>query len=145
MRFIPVSHHRDIVKHRDTFVEQNLLSRGQEIGVTFDESTAVDAVLDPGEFSLHHGHLYHGSNPNESSDRRIGLAIRYISPNMAQRGRHGTMARLVRGEDRYGHFELAPPPSGLLEPEDVQRMLRAEMLQGNYAYEGAAQAGKRRV
>ena len=77
-------HRLDIVEHRDTFAEQNLLSRGQEIAVEIDESAAVDVVLDPGEFSLHHGRMFHASNPNKSSQRRIGLAIRYIATSMSQ-------------------------------------------------------------
>ena len=102
-------------------------------------------VLKPGEFSLHHGRMFHVSNPNQSSGRRIGLAIRYISPKMSQIGGHTTMARLVRGEDRYGHFELAPAPEGVLEPEDVQRMLQAETVQSAYTFDGAEQTGKRRI
>lgn len=145
MRFVPGSHRLDIVEHRDTFAGQNLLSRGQEIAIEVDESRAVDIVLEPGEFSLHHGRMFHASNPNTSSARRIGLAIRYIATSMSQVGGHPTMARLVRGEDHYHHFELAPPPKGVLEPEDVRRMLRAETLQAEYTYDGAEQAGQRRM
>ena len=145
MRFMPGSHRLDIVEHRDTFAGKNLLSRGQEIAVEVDESAAVDVVLEPGEFSLHHGRMFHASNPNRSSQRRIGLAIRYIATSMAQVSGHRTMARLVRGEDHYRHFELAPPPKGVLEPEDVQRMIRAETLQAAYTYDGDEQTGKRRV
>ena len=34
--------------------------------------------------SLHHVKLVHGSEPNRSNDRRIGLAIRYIPTDVKQ-------------------------------------------------------------
>lgn len=144
MRFIPRSHRTTAVEHRDTFSPLNMLSRGQELTVEVDETNAVDVVLEAGEFSLHHGHIFHASNPNRSNDRRIGLAIRYITPKMAPVGNTQHMVQLVRGLDHYHHFELAPKPSGVMEPSDAERMLRAEQLQAVYAYDGAAQAGKRR-
>ena len=36
----------------------------------------------PGEMSLHHGRCFHASGPNMSDDRRIGLAIRYVTPEV---------------------------------------------------------------
>ena len=72
LRVVPGSH-QEQVAHRDTFMEGNLLSRGQEIAVEVDESRAVDIVLLPGEMSLHHVLLFHGSNANCGSDWRIGF------------------------------------------------------------------------
>ena len=79
MKFVPGSHTKQIVEHVDTFAEDNLLSRGQEIAVEVNESDAVPVALLPGQSSMHHGHLFHASGPNTSDDRRIGMAIRYIS------------------------------------------------------------------
>jgi non-haem Fe2+, alpha-ketoglutarate-dependent halogenase len=78
MRVIPGTHIGDQVAHRDTFARDNMLSRGQEIAVEVDGSQAVDLVLQPGEMSLHHVRLIHGSEPNPSARRRIGFAIRYL-------------------------------------------------------------------
>jgi hypothetical protein len=142
MRFVPGSHLREIVEHRDTFAAGNMLSRGQQIAVEVDESEAVDVTLRPGQVSLHHGRTFHGSHANRSNDRRIGLAIRYIAPSMKQTGDRRTVAVLVRGEDRYGHFELAPPPSGTLAPADMALLERAEALQHAILYEGAARDGR---
>ena len=72
MRFVAGSHKQPIVPHFDTHAEQNLLTRGQEIEVEVEEADATDVVLRPGQVSLHHGHLFHASNPNDSDDRRIG-------------------------------------------------------------------------
>jgi hypothetical protein len=109
MAVIPRSHTKDQIPHRDTFDRHNLLTRGQEIAVEVDEADAVPLVLRPGEMSLHHVRLVHGSPPNPSGDRRIGFAIRYIPTSIYQI--EGTdSATLVRGTDRFGHFELEPRP-----------------------------------
>ena len=120
MRFVPGSH-RQIVDHRDTFDERNLLTRGQEVAVEVDDKDAVDVVLAPGEFSLHHGRVFHASDPNRSDDRRIGLAIRYISAAMKTDGAQPMTAMLVRGQDRHGHFALAEPPEGVMTARDMAR------------------------
>jgi len=109
MSVTPKSHTMDQIPHRDTFDRHNLLTRGQEVAVEVDEREAVPLVLRPGEMSLHHVRLVHGSPPNPSPDRRIGFAIRYIPTSIHQL--EGTdSATLVRGTDRYGHFELEPRP-----------------------------------
>jgi non-haem Fe2+, alpha-ketoglutarate-dependent halogenase len=109
MAVIPKSHTRDQIPHRDTFDRHNLLTRGQEIAVEVDESEAMPLVLKPGEMSLHHVRLVHGSPPNPSLERRIGFAIRYIPTSIHQLEGEDS-ASLVRGEDRFGHFELEPRP-----------------------------------
>lgn len=119
MRVVPGTHTREVVAHRDTFAETNMLSRGQEIAVDVNEDEAVDIVLAPGQASLHHVKIFHGSNPNRSSDRRIGLAVRYLPPRMRQVVGAQDSATLVRGTDRYGHFELERPPATDYAPEAV--------------------------
>ena len=113
MRFVAGSHTRR-VEHRDTFAEENLLSRGQEIAVEVDESDATEAVLKAGQMSLHHGRVIHGSHPNGSSDRRIGIAIRYISTHVKQAPGGNMAAMLVSGEDRYGHFRHCRRPENTM-------------------------------
>ena len=109
MAVIPGSHTMDQIPHRDTFDRHNLLTRGQEIAVEVDDDRGVPLVLRPGEMSLHHVRLVHGSPPNPSNDRRIGFAIRYI-PTSIRQLEGPDSATLVRGADRYGHFELEPRP-----------------------------------
>src|SRR5205085_12125410 len=76
MAVIPGSHQLDQAPHRDTFDRHNLLTRGQEIAVEVDDSKAALLCLEPGEMSLHHVRLVHGSAPNPSGDRRIGFENR---------------------------------------------------------------------
>ena len=118
MRVIPGTH-RTQVAHAETSNEKNLLSRGQEIAVTVNEADAVDIVLRPGQMSLHHVLIFHGSSPNVSDDARIGFAIRYIPTHLRQLAPVRDCATLVRGEDRFGHFDLLPPPTADFSPEAV--------------------------
>ena len=109
--------HRGQVRHEDTFDRNNLLTRGQEIAVEVDEAKAVHVELKPGQASLHHVLLFHGSEPNRSDDRRIGLAIRYIPTHLKQAVGARDWATLVRGKDEYRHFLPAHVPRRDLEPE----------------------------
>jgi non-heme Fe2+,alpha-ketoglutarate-dependent halogenase len=109
MKFVPGSQTQDHIRHVDTFHKDNLLSRGQEIAVKVDSERTVDCILDPGEMSLHHVKLVHGSEPNRSNDRRIGLAIRYIPTDVRQLKVRDS-ATLVRGADRHGNFDHEPRP-----------------------------------
>jgi hypothetical protein len=118
MQVIPGSHLRDQLAHIDRYHPQNLLTRGQEIAVEINRAEAVDLVLAPGEMSLHHVRIAHGSEPNRSNDRRIGLAIRYLPTRVRQlAGRDSAM--LVRGVDRFGHFDPEPRPAADFDPVAV--------------------------
>jgi ectoine hydroxylase-related dioxygenase (phytanoyl-CoA dioxygenase family) len=97
---------------RDTYDRNNALSRGQEIALEdVDEAKAVSMSLAPGEMSLHHIGIAHGSKANTSNRPRIGIAIRYIAPEVIQEGSERQIVQLVRGNDEYGHFEIVEPPT----------------------------------
>lgn len=109
MKFLPGSHLAADYEHEDTFEKSNLLSRGQKIIADLDEDSLVPAPLKAGEMSLHHVRIAHGSDPNRTDDRRIGMVIRYAATHVKQTKLRDT-AVLVRGEDHYGHFDLLPRP-----------------------------------
>jgi ectoine hydroxylase-related dioxygenase (phytanoyl-CoA dioxygenase family) len=111
MRVVPRTHLLDQVPHRDTFAAGNLLSRGQEIMVEVDPTQTVALELQPGEFSLHHVRLVHGSEPNPSTRRRIGFAIRYLPTRVRQTQAARDSATLVRGTDRFGNFDPERRPT----------------------------------
>lgn len=119
MRIIPGTHKLDQAPHRDTFAADNLLSRGQEIMVDVDEREAAMLELAAGEMSLHHVRLIHGSDPNPSDDRRIGFAIRYVPTYVRQVAGSHDSATLVRGVDRYHHFEEEQRPDADMSPAAV--------------------------
>ena len=45
---------------------------------TFDEAAAVDIELEPGQMSLHDVYMIHGAAANTSTQRRTGVALRYM-------------------------------------------------------------------
>jgi non-haem Fe2+, alpha-ketoglutarate-dependent halogenase len=115
MRVVPGTHKRDVMPHIETFAAQNLLSRGQEIEVEVEEGDAADVVLQPGEMSLHHVKLIHGSKANRADDRRIGFAIRYVPTYVRQTAGAEDSALLVRSVDTYHHFLEETPPTADLD------------------------------
>ncbi len=114
MKFWPGSHLKNQLEHRDTFDQNNLLTRGQEIAVAVPDGAGVDVTLKAGEMSLHHVLLVHGSGPNTTDDRRIGFAIRYIPPHVRQLKVRDS-AMLVRGRDDHGNFDMEPEPRADLD------------------------------
>jgi hypothetical protein len=120
MRIVPGTHHAGQLPHHDTHDPRNALTRGQEIAVDVDEQEAVSLVLDPGQMSLHHIGVVHGSGENRSTDARIGFAVRFVATKVRQNVEH-SFAILVRGEDHYGHFELLDPPTEAPLPELLAR------------------------
>ncbi|BBK39509.1 non-ribosomal peptide synthase [Allostella sp. ATCC 35155] len=124
MRVVPGSHRLDLAPHRDTWNPDNLLSRGQEIAVEVRDGEWADIVLQPGEMSLHHVNIVHGSDRNRSDDRRIGFAARYFATAVRQKSPRRDSAFLVRGQDRHGHFDLEPEPAQ--DYSDAARARHAE-------------------
>ena len=106
MRVIPGSHKQGVLDHTNERDGSNLLYRGERVAAV-DESRAVDVVLRPGEMSLHHSNLVHGSNPNTSDEPRIGFIVRFVTPHIRPQER--PLLR-VRGEADCSHLNLAEPP-----------------------------------
>ena len=87
----------------------------------FDESTAVDIELEPGQMSLHDVYMIHGATVNRSPMRRAGVAIRYmpgtsvfernlIMPNASSGYLVDFSTRplwLLKGKDRTGKNEFS--------------------------------------
>ena len=142
MKFIAGTH-KNQVKHEDTFDQNNLLTRGQEIAVEVDEAKAVHVELKPGQASLHHVLLFHGSEPNQSDDRRIRLAIRYIPTHLKQAVGTRDWATLVRGKDSYGNFLPAHVPKRDLEPEALAFHKEVSEEQVKVLYRGTGKTAYR--
>jgi len=137
MKVMPGTHVGDQIPHVDTFDKDNLLSRGQEVAVKVDPSKAVDLLLKPGEISLHHIKLVHGSEPNNSDDRRIGMAIRYI-PTHVRQTKVRDSAMLVRGTDPHGNFDPEPRPKADLDAAALAAHKDAVDRQIGALYQGTA-------
>ncbi|HHP7244177.1 MAG TPA: phytanoyl-CoA dioxygenase family protein [Elainellaceae cyanobacterium] len=124
MRFSPRTHLTKL-HHNETISESNMLTRGQTIRASIDESTAVCVELKPGEFSLHHAQLAHASGSNLTDGVRIGFAIRYVSSQVKQLAGPPISAMRVRGCDRHHHFQLESRPNATLDPEAIAAHRRA--------------------
>jgi non-heme Fe2+,alpha-ketoglutarate-dependent halogenase len=68
-------------------------------------------ALPAGSFSLHHELSVHRSAPNGAEHRRVGIGLNYVPTHVRVEGPVRCCAMLVRGEDRYGHFDLVDPPT----------------------------------
>lgn len=111
MRVLPGSHTQGLLDHDNVRDDPDLLNRrGERIALDVDESRAIDVVLQPGEMSLHHSTIIHGSNPNTSDEPRIGFIIRFVTNQTTNRDR--PLLR-VRGKADCSHLRLAEPPSGM--------------------------------
>lgn len=118
VKVVPGSHARGQIVHAVGAEQQNMLGIGQELELSEADRTEA-MVLRPGEFSLHHTHLIHGSMPNRSSDRRIGLGISYVPTHVRCNSRTRLSAMLVRGVDEFGHFDHEPHPQNDFDPAAV--------------------------
>lgn len=141
MRMIPGSHKAALAEHVDTYGDDNLLTRGQTVP-DVDEDEAVAVPLKPGQLSLHHPRIVHGSGPNMSGERRIGFAMQsYIAPNVEQViGR--IWVQQARGSDRFGHHDVAPRPTGTMQPGDMRFRDEANDRLSEIFYAGANRKGR---
>jgi ectoine hydroxylase-related dioxygenase (phytanoyl-CoA dioxygenase family) len=140
MRILPGSHLQGQMSHRETYNKKSFLTRGQEVEAEIDEDDAVDILLEPGEFSIHHIRAIHGSGPNNGDDRRMGFTIRYIPTHLHQI--HGRdRALLVRGKDEFGHFDHETSPDGDLSEQAIANYVSANESHNAILYKGAAEKG----
>ena len=135
MRVLPGSHQGPDLMHEETFHNDNMLTRGQSIS-TIDENSAVNLVVDTGQAVLFAFRIAHASYPNQTNDRRIGLAIRYIPPDTRQLYSDQDSAALVRGKDNYHNFELEPEPRYDFDPVSVAFHNDSEEVRRQILYHG---------
>ena len=141
MRMMPGSHKNGIVPHTDTWDPNNILTRGQKIDGEIDESKAALVTLKAGEASFHHVDMWHASKPNETSSRRVGVALRYITPEARQTRVETDFASLVRGEDRFSHFQSEARPSSTMNKDAIEEHKRIADIQGQINLHGTNREG----
>lgn len=137
MTMISSSHHSEIQSHEDTFAKDNILTRGQVIP-DVDKSKAVDLILEPGEMSIHHGAIIHGSQPNNSNQRRIGFSLQsYVPPSIKQVVGRNIWTH-IRGRKRQdmNSIELDRPRYNM-DPLTVNQRRVAEENLSEILYKGA--------
>ena len=135
MRVLPGSHAGPDLLHKETYHDDNMLTRGQQI-TEIDEERAVNLEVGTGEAALFAYRIAHASYPNQTDDRRIGLAIRYIPPDTQQAYSNQDSAALVRGIDRIGNFKSEPEPRYDFDPLTVEFHRESEEVRRQILYHG---------
>ena len=141
MRMWSGSHKEKIKKHKDTFNENNLLTRGQTVQNVPLEDTTPN-ILKAGQLSLHHPMIVHGSGSNKSNTRRIGFVIQsYIGTNVDQViGK--VYVQQARGKDNFKYHEHTKRPSELMSKEDINIRIKANKELSKIFYNDAKKQGK---
>ena len=137
MKVIPGSHSGGILRHQDTFGEDNILTRGQQIP-DVDEDQAVNIELRPGQMSLHHAQVIHGSMPT-SDRRRIGVALQAYMPPHVRQTIGENYALIVRGQDTHGDAIPLRRPTQDMGPDAVQQRGKVNNNWSNILYRDAAE------
>ncbi len=131
--------HRDGIRpHVDRYGPENILTRGQHVD-GFDPDEAVDIELRAGQMSLHHPHLIHGSRPNRSDSRRVGVAFQsYIGADVRPaRGEHHVMVLDDLLVDPS--FTVAPRPDAMVTADGRAVRAAANAALSDVLYHGAAE------
>jgi len=126
LRLVPRSHRLGLLAHESSpaleplpgstsaAMESWFRAHGDELSERItrdqpDSDSAFDLVMPAGEMSIHHPVILHGSNPNSSTECRIGLSASYSAPELY----HGQLAVVwARGDSPRGnhHFEVIDKP-----------------------------------
>jgi ectoine hydroxylase-related dioxygenase (phytanoyl-CoA dioxygenase family) len=121
LRVIPGSHRAQQL-HEHLHEDRNDLTLSQRLAAgSFDEAQAVSLELQPGQMSLHDVYMIHGAAANRSTQRRTGVALRYmpstshfdrsLRPLDGKTGVPVNFAQrplwLVKGVDRCGRNDLS--------------------------------------
>ena len=118
LRFIPGSHLTTDPGVHDSTPKSGEMFSGSLDAASFDESSAVDAVLEPGQFVIFDVYTIHGSQPNSGAEPRAGFTCRYMpATSIYDHGKaevrdqpgYGHESRaltLVRGQDRSGRNDF---------------------------------------
>ncbi|HEY3579801.1 MAG TPA: phytanoyl-CoA dioxygenase family protein, partial [Pyrinomonadaceae bacterium] len=89
----------------------NLTTQGATAQVEID--APQDVVMQAGEMSLHHPLVLHASNPNRSSESRIGFSATYSTPALTA---SRTAVAWVRGDGPRDRFRIVErPPARSIE------------------------------
>ena len=108
VRVIPGTHRLGPRAHRSETATVNVLE--SEVDLTgVDEGKAVYIELNPGDVSVHHPYVFHGSEPNTSDYWRRGGSIQYMPPTTRITS-DWPCAFLFRGEGVEGINDYQPEP-----------------------------------
>lgn len=129
MQVLPGTHHEGPLSlTTPDLSKKNMLPSGQLVDFDTASISPVSMPLQPGQASIHHACTIHGSLPNISCHRRMGMTFCFHAPNLKQRGNKRTSVMLVKGEDRYGYYDEEIPPAADDDPDAGLRHEQAVAL-----------------
>ena len=109
LKVVSGSHRWRQLEHAEANNPDSMLTRGHYICEQFDEASAIDIELSPGQGMAFHYGLVHASAPNYSDDRRMAVFFDYIATTATKAGSRES-ALLVHGVDEAGNFDHERPP-----------------------------------
>jgi len=132
LRVVPRSHRFGFVDHTSSPdvaplpgstsppVESWVRTYGDELSeritrIQPDSDSAFDLVMRPGMMSIHHPVTLHGSNPNLSTEPRIGLSASYSTPELYHGDGPVVWARGDAPRDGYRFRIIDEPPTVTFE------------------------------
>lgn len=105
MEVLAGSHKLGQLPHREAQTQLNMLSLGQTVDERYGQGQGEFMALKAGQFSLHDTYAIHRSAPNNAAFRRLGISMNFIPTHVMAVMPTKPSASLVRGVDRYKHFE----------------------------------------
>ena len=140
MRMWSGSHKDNLKDHNQMFNEGNLLTRGQTVN-NVPKEKVKPLILKAGQMSLHHPKVVHGSEQNQSNDRRIGFVIQsYIGTDVKQVLGINNV-QLARGLDEFNYHKKIGRPNSLMDKNDLKiKKLENNNLQEIF-YKGSTKKG----
>lgn len=116
VEMLAASHRGPLLPHIQANEPASLLNNNQRITEGIEPTRVRTMLLKAGEMSIHHVRTAHGSPPNRSGSRRLGVAVRYVAPHVRRTDGRRESALLMRGRDRYGHYDAEPGYPGAAKP-----------------------------
>ena len=110
MRFVPGSHLAGPIDYETSAEDEGNVLNQTVIDIE-RFGRPIDDAMKAGEFSIHADLLLHGSEANDSDQRRCGLTLRYCAAEVRAHLGWNQKGVVVSGSDPAGHW-LNPPRPG---------------------------------
>ncbi|MSO93076.1 MAG: phytanoyl-CoA dioxygenase [Rhodospirillales bacterium] len=139
IQIVPGSHKWGLLPHEETDDKKSMLTRAQRITAQFDTARATDVEAKAGEALILANTIVHGSQPNRTDERRINYVVEY-APTVTKREGPREPAMLVRGVDRYNHFDREERPKDEFGPLSLARHRHVIETRIKESYRGSKRA-----